>query len=203
MADDESFSPDRRAAYAPRRKWALTQQAFDKLLASLGEDRARAGERYLEVRSNLIRFFQWRGCPFPDDHADETINRVAKRIEEGEDIRNAPGYFLGVARMLVLEINRERAREHQALGEMASARVETSEPEEPQASIECLRACLESLSPENAELIVQYYQGEKSAKIENRKRLTERFKIPVNTLRMRALRLRDKLQVCVEDCLKR
>jgi DNA-directed RNA polymerase specialized sigma24 family protein len=86
---------------------------------------------------------------------------------------------------------------------MASAPVETSEPEEPQASIECLRACLESLSPENAELIVQYYQGEKSAKIENRKRLTERFKIPVNTLRMRALRLRDKLQVCVEDCLKR
>jgi DNA-directed RNA polymerase specialized sigma24 family protein len=203
MADDESITSEINTAYAPRRKWALTQEAFDKLLASLGEDRAGAGNRYLEVRSNLIRFFQWRGCPFPEDHADETINRVAKRIDEGEDIRNAPGYFLGVARMLLLEINRERAREHQALGEIASLQVASSDSEEPEARIECLRACLQSLSPENSELILQYYQGEKSAKIENRKRLTERFKVPVNTLRMRALRLREKLQICVEDCLNR
>jgi len=51
-------------------------------------------------------------------------------------------------------------------------------------------------------LIIEYYQGEKGAKIQNRKRLTERFGVPVNTLRMRALRLREKLQGCVEDCLR-
>jgi DNA-directed RNA polymerase specialized sigma24 family protein len=77
-----------------------------------------------------------------------------------------------------------------------------ADSEESEARIDCLRDCLKNLSDDNRELIIQYYQGEKGAKIENRKRLTERFRIPVNTLRMRALRLRDKLQVCMEDCLK-
>jgi RNA polymerase sigma factor (sigma-70 family) len=199
----ESNSSDTTAASAPRRKWALTQEALDKLLASFGGDRESAAERYLEVRSNLTWFFQWRGCPFPEDHADETINRVAKRMAEGEEIRNPSSYLLGVARLLLLEINKERARERQALGEMVSSQIAPSDSEESQARIECLRECLQSLSADNRELIVQYYQGEKGAKIKNRKRLTERFKIPVNTLRMRALRLREKLQVCVEDCLKK
>jgi DNA-directed RNA polymerase specialized sigma24 family protein len=201
--DGKENSPDIPAAAAPRRKWALTQEAFDKLLASLGEDGEAAGRRYLEIRGNLIRFFEWRGCPFPEDHADEAINRVAKRMAGGEEIQNPMGYFLGVARMLLLEINKERAREHQALGEMAGSQGASYEPEEPEARIECLRECLRNLSPDNRELIIEYYQGEKGAKIENRRRLTERFKVPVNTLRMRAQRLREKLHACVEDCLKK
>src|SRR5436305_1633088 len=101
--DTESNSPDMPAAPAPRHKWALTQEAFDRLLAALGEDRQSAGEKYLEIRSNLLRFFEWRGCPFPEDHADETMNRVAKRLAEGEEIRNPSGYCTGVARLLLLE----------------------------------------------------------------------------------------------------
>ena len=69
--------------------------------------------------------------------------------------------------------------------------------------VESLEECLKALSTENRELILQYYQGEKSAKIENRKRLTDRFKVPLNVLRMRALRLREKLMGCVEDRLKK
>ncbi len=65
----------------------------------------------------------------------------------------------------------------------------------------CLRDCLQTLSTDNRELILQYYQGEKSEKINNRKRLMERLGVPVNTLRMRALRLRERLQGCVEECL--
>jgi DNA-directed RNA polymerase specialized sigma24 family protein len=192
-----------RGGAAPRRKWTLTQEAFDELLAALAPDRESAGEKYLEVRGNLIRFFEWRSCPFPEDHADETINRVAKRVSEGEQIRNPAGYFLGAARMLLLEIHKERAKERQALGELAFAESDSYEFEELEPRVECLERCLGSLSAENRELIIQYYQGEKGAKIENRKRLTDRFKVPLNTLRMRALRLREKLQVCVENCLEK
>jgi DNA-directed RNA polymerase specialized sigma24 family protein len=199
--DIESDSTDTPEGPAPRRKWALTQEAFDKLLASFGEDRQSAGEKYLEIRGNLVRFFEWRGCPFPEDHADETINRVAKKLVEGEEIRNPSGYCMGVARMLLLEINKERAKQQQAFGEMASSPVATSDASESEGHIECLQACLQNLSADNRELIIQYYQGEKGAKIENRKRLVERLGIPVNTLRMRALRLRDTLQACVLDCL--
>lgn len=199
----ESDSSDLPAAAAPRRKWALTREAFEKLLAAFGEDPESAAEQYLETRSNLTRFFEWRGCPYPEDHADETMNRVAKRLDAGEEIRNPSSYCIGVARMLLLEINKERAREQQALGELASSPVAATGASESEAPIECLRACLQNLSAENRELIIEYYQGEKGTKIENRKRLTERFGVPVNTLRMRALRLREKLQACVEECVQR
>src|SRR5262252_671858 len=107
MTIQNSISSEMHSAPAPRRRWVLTQDAFDKLLTSLDEDRDAAGEKYLEIRNNLIRFFQWRGTPFPEDHADETMNRIAKRVSEKEEIRNPASYYLGVARMLLLEINRE------------------------------------------------------------------------------------------------
>ena len=194
------ISSDMSAASVPRRKWVLTQESFDKLLTALGDDRESAGERYLEIRSNLIRFFEWRGSPFPEDHADETINRIAKRISEREEIRNPASYFLGVARMLLLEINRERIRQEQALNELTSLSNTSNQPDESEAALDCLQECLQNLSTENRELILEYYHGEKTAKIDSRKKLAERFGIPVNTLRMRALRIREDLQRCVEKC---
>jgi DNA-directed RNA polymerase specialized sigma24 family protein len=190
-----------------RQKWILNQEAFDKLLIALGDDRESGGKKYLEIRDNLIRFFEWRGCPFPEDHADETINRMAKRVAEGEEILNPSGYAVGVARLLVLEILKGRQREQAALNEI-STNTEAyapvgAEETDGEGRIECLRQCLGGLSSDNRQLILEYYQGEKGDKIRNRKKLIERLGIPVNTLRMRALRLRERLQVCVEDCVSR
>jgi DNA-directed RNA polymerase specialized sigma24 family protein len=187
-----------------RQKWTLTQEAFDKLLLSFGDDRDSGGKKYLEIRTHLTRFFEWRGCPFPEDHADETINRIAKRVVEGEQIQNPSGYAMGVARLLILEIMKGRQREQVALTEMTNTTSEVVvEPDDGEQRIGCLRRCLGGLSTENRVLITEYYEGEKGDKIQNRKKLVERLGIPVNTLRMRALRLRDRLQVCVEDCLSR
>src|SRR5262249_13351711 len=155
----ESSSVGASGAAAPRRKWALTQEAFDKLLAILGPDRESAGETYLEIRDNLIRFFEWRGCSFPEDHADETINRVAKRVYEGGEIRNPSGYFLGAARMLLLEIHKEQAKVRLAFSEMANEEAVSYEFEELDPRVGCLEGCLKGLSTENSELILQYYQG--------------------------------------------
>ncbi len=187
-------------APSPRRKWSLTQEAFDKLLATFADDTESAARIYLEIRSNLTRFFEWRGCPFPDEHADETMNRVAKRLLEGEEIRNPSSYCIGVARLLLLEINKERLREQQALSEFPSAMITAYQPDESEVLLDCLRDCLQQLSADNRELILQYYFHEKGAKIESRKRLAERLNIPVNTLRMRALRIRENLQRGVETC---
>ena len=59
------------------------------------------------------------------------------------------------------------------------------------------------LSPETRNLILHYYQGDKGDKIKNRKSLTELFGIPASTLRMRALRVRERLQLCAENCVAR
>lgn len=185
-----------------RQKWTLTQEAFDKLLVALGGDRDSAGQKYLEIRTNLTRFFEWRGCSFPEDHADETINRIAKRVAEGEEILNHSGYAMGVARLLLLEINKGRQREQLALAEIGTASEVYDDTNTDESRLTCLRSCLQALSTDNRELILQYYQGEKGEKIQNRKKLMDRLGIPVNTLRMRALRLRERLQSCVEECFR-
>lgn len=184
-----------------RQKWTLTQDAFDRLLIALGGDRDSGGEKYLEIRTNLTRFFEWRGCSFPEDHADETFNRIAKKIDEGEQILNPAGYAMGVARLLLLEIMKHRQREQSALNEIGTASEVAVAADDGDDRLECLQNCLQTLSPDNRELILQYYQGAKSEKIRNRKKLLDRLGIPVNTLRMRALRLRERLQGCVEQCL--
>ena len=186
-----------------RQKWTLTQDAFDKLLIAFGGDRESGSEKYLEIRGNLTRFFEWRGCPFPEDHADETMNRVAKKVDQGEEILNPAGYAMGVARMLLLEIVKGRQREQSALTEIGRESEAYEAEDDGEGRLVCLRNCLQTLSPDNRDLILQYYQGEKSEKIQNRKKLMERLGVPVNTLRMRALRVRERLQGCVEECMSR
>ena len=187
-----------------RRKWALSQQAFDKLLTSFDADREIAGSKYVELRSNLTRFFEWRGCLYPEDHADETINRVAKRIVEGEEVREPSKYSFGVARLLLLEIQKEAAKERTALREIPlSQHAQDVYSDDLKLRVESLEECLKELPADNRDLILEYYQGEKSAKIKNRQKLTDRFKVPLSALRMRALRLREKLMACVENHLKK
>jgi len=182
-------------------KWTLTKEAFDKLLESLAPDRDSAANKYLEIRANLLKFFEWRGCPFPEDHADETFNRVARKIVDGEEIRNHAAYIIGVARLLVLEIIKANTKQREALNELQA--VDTTYDELAEIRIECLQNCLQQLPADSRELIMEYYQGDKSAKIENRKRLGTRLGLTINTLRMRAQRLRDRLQVCVESCVSK
>jgi DNA-directed RNA polymerase specialized sigma24 family protein len=189
---------------AAREKWTLTREAFDGFLAALGPDRDKAADRYLEIRRNLVRLFEWRGCRTPDDYADETINRCAKKIGEGEEIRDVATYCIGVARMLLREMSRDRALGERSLDEGPEPQSPPQEPaDDSEDRIECLRRCLGQLSTENRDLILAYYQGDKGDKIKNRKGLTQLFGLRSSTLRMRALRLRETLQQCSENCLQR
>lgn len=205
--DHAQIASDSSGQMAPataRQKWTLTQEAFDKLLIALGGGNRDSGsEKYLEIRNNLTRFFEWRGCSFPEDHADETINRMTKRVAGGEEILNPSSYAMGVARLLLLEILKGRQREQSALTEISNSSEVYVDSDDGESRLICLRNCLQTLSSDNRELILQYYQGEKSEKIRNRKKLIERLGVPVNTLRMRALRLRERLQGCVEECIGR
>lgn len=186
----------------PDEKYPLTQAAFDELLAALDEDRERAGAKYTELREQLFRLFTWRGCPSPEDHADETLNRTARRLAGGEHIIDVRHYAFGVARLLALEVYREEERRRLALAELPTAGEAVEDTNEEETRLRCLQNCLMKLSQENRELIVQYYQGERGAKIANRKQLAGRFKLTLNTLRMRALRLREGLENCVVECVR-
>jgi DNA-directed RNA polymerase specialized sigma24 family protein len=189
---------------AARQNWSLTQEAFDALLTALGPDRDDAAERYLEIRRNLVRLFEWRACPAPDEYADEALNRCARKIGEGEEIRDIATYAIGVARMLVREMSRNRTKDTRPLEDAPEPRTMPNEiDDEFERRLDCVRKCLGKLTPENRNLILHYYHGEKGDKIQNRKGLTQLFGIGASGLRMRALRLRQSLQLCSENCLQR
>jgi hypothetical protein len=114
----------------PRERWALTKEAFDKMLACLDSDAELAAEKYLLIRRNLVRFFEGRGCRFGEDHADESINRLAKRLDAGEEIRDPNSYCYGVARLMLLEILKEREREERALKELPALHIVQSDSDE-------------------------------------------------------------------------
>lgn len=187
-------------------KWQLTQEAFDKLLSALdAENRDTAGEKYLRIRRNLVRFFEGRGFFDAETHADEVFNRTAKKLTESE-ILDVSQYVYGVARMLVLEIHKQREKENRvakSLPESEFPQLLADEQAETERQLGCLDKCLQSLPAENSKIIVQYYQGEKRVKIENRQRLAEDLGIPQNALRNRAVRLREKLEECILNCLKK
>ena len=68
-------------------------------------------------------------------------------------------------------------------------------------TLDCLEQCVGRLEPPNSDMIIQYYAGKERAKIENRRALAESLGITINALSIRACRLRDKLEVCVRECL--
>ena len=93
-----------RARNHPVKERELTPEAFTKLLAKLAADPETAGGEYEELRRRLIKFFEWRGAFFSEDLADETLNRLARKIDEGEEIeKNVFALSLGVARFVFLE----------------------------------------------------------------------------------------------------
>jgi DNA-directed RNA polymerase specialized sigma24 family protein len=184
--------------------WNLSQSAWDHLLAFLDSDRERAGRAYERARVRLIKLFEWRGSTRPDELADETLNRVARKLEEGERIDAADPYtyFTGVARLVFLEHLRHRRRERLALAKPQPLPLPAAERAERDRRLDCLERAVASLHERSRRIIVGYYQGEKREKIENRKRLAEELAIPLNALRIRAHRIRARLEARVAECLE-
>jgi DNA-directed RNA polymerase specialized sigma24 family protein len=183
--------------------WILTEEAFAKFLAYLDPDKERAGERYEALRLTLVKFFDWRGAYFPEECADETFNRVVRKIDSGEEIRDISTYCNGVARMIFLESTRSPEHKRVSLDALGSFGTATSETEEPNSQRDCFEDCLKGLPEESRQLILRYYESEKRGKIDNRLLLAERLGIPLNALRSRAQRVRAKLEQCVNGCTQR
>jgi DNA-directed RNA polymerase specialized sigma24 family protein len=182
----------------------LGGSGFERLLALLDADRERAGERYEVIRRKLTKFFEWRGCLRPDELADETIDRVARRLADGELILadDPAGYFHGVAQNVLRETWARARREPEPLADAP----EVPEDRAPGAGealaerrLACLDRCLQRLAPESRRLVLAYY-GEGHA-IRNRRALAAELGIAPNALRIRMHRLRARLEACVQACL--
>jgi RNA polymerase sigma factor (sigma-70 family) len=178
-----------------KKDWILTQESFDALLAWLDPAREEAGRKYEDIRRRLITIFTCRGCCEAEDLADETINRVSKKLKEiqsnysGDPAR----YFYGVANKVHMEYVRRKPPQPPP--------PPRDDADEIEKEYGCLEQCIQKLTPNNRVLVLQYYQEEKRVKIDHRKQLAEQFGIALNALRIRAFRIRASLQECVQGCV--
>jgi hypothetical protein len=69
--------------------------------------------------------------------------------------------------------------------------------------MDCLRQCAAKLDRNSRDLIFRYYIGEEKVKIDNRRALARALAITTNALTIRACRIREKLELCVRECVGR
>ncbi len=189
-----------------KKNWEVDAENFQFLLEWLDQGIDSEGANYLEMRRRLVSFFDRKNCLTPETLADETLNRVARRLEEtGEIESDAPAKFCYItARFVFLEHLRDAEKNttsfEQAAFEPRAANIDFEARELKEKMLDCLERCTAQLETVSREIITNYYYGEERVKIENRCALAEKFGISANALTIRACRIRDKLEICVKDC---
>jgi RNA polymerase sigma factor (sigma-70 family) len=183
----------------------LPPESFDEILAWLNPDREIAATIYVQLRHDLEKVFLWNRCSDPEGMTDEVMDRVAKKVHQlRESFEGDPKlFFYGVARNLIKE-NPRRIKTEVSLPDTELPSQATTEMEETiDLREECLNTCLQKLSKEKRDLILAYYADEKRAKIDHRTELARQFGTSIETLRVRAYRIRNALEECIERCLSR
>ena len=167
------------------------------MLTWLDSDREQAALTYERIRGALIKIFTGRSCVEPEDLADETINRVARKLKEIEKdfSGDRARYFFGVANKVHLEHLRRKIP--QAMPQSPS------EPNRIELEYNCLERCIERLSKEDRNLLLRYHGADGRAETELRRALAAELGIAPNALRIRVHRIRVGLKECVEKCIER
>jgi RNA polymerase sigma factor (sigma-70 family) len=185
-------------------KDSITQENFDRLLNWLDPERSRAGEKYEAIRLRLIKIFVVRGCIDADALADETINRVTRKVEEvsNQYVGDPSNYFYAVARKVYLEYLRVTSRSATiSLPDQDVERIPIPAPalngvQETEVLLRATEECLKALSKENRDLLFAYYM-----ETDNRKTLAHQVGVTQMALRQRMHRLRIALRRCIESKL--
>ena len=186
----------------------LTRSAFHQLLnwfAGDSDGNGSGGQKYEEMRQKLIGYFDRRNCRFPEDLADETLNRVAQKLAEQQSIDNlTPAQFCFIkAKQVLHEYWRRPAQKEVTLTTDPSDQhlFEADSIDAHEHRMDCLDRCLQTLARPDYDLILRYYLGEERVKIDNRQQLAKTLGISSKTLVVRAVRIRKKLEECVERCI--
>jgi DNA-directed RNA polymerase specialized sigma24 family protein len=177
-------------------KQEITQERFSSFLEWLSPDSERAGEEYERLRFRLCRFFSLRHSNFADELADETINRVILKIS-AEKIENKIAYCYGVAK----NVYRESLRKERTHLDIDEVQIAVNAPEQQSFSSECLDKCLEKLSSDSRNLLLDYFSEAKHKKIELHQRIADSLTMTQTALRMRIMRGKKKLKTCVQECM--
>lgn len=200
-----------RTATAKKSNWVATEGSFAALLEWLDQGLDSKGAAYLDVRRRLVTYFDRKNCLNADELADETLNRVQRRLEEegGIEVESPAKFCYTIARYVFLEHLRSgRAKEvSDEMVDLAASKssadlfAREEETRERERALACLEKCIAELDSERREMVIGYYHGEQRAKIENRRRIAAKFGLTMNALSIRTFRIRERLETCVRRCM--
>lgn len=179
-----------------------------RLFSALDPDSERAAAAFEDIRGRLVSFFARNGVNDPDELADLAIDRVIKRFDsfESNGDQSLLRFFRGFARNILLEHFRKSKRVVFVGDEgfFESLRPNGFGPEPAEApAIACLEKCLQTLVPEDRELLLAYYGHDGAGKAQIRKSLADSAAMSVTALHTKIYRLREKIGKCLTDCLKK
>ena len=191
-----------------RGDWTLSTAALQRLLNWLDGGAGSDGQAYVAMRRRLRDYFSRKNCLPAEDLADETLTRVARRLEEEGITRDeTPArYCYIVARFVFLEHLRETKARPMVAGIPGNAAPQPSAADVAEAAdaakareklLASLRKCLQELDPLNRRIITRYYIGTARVKIDNRRELADSLGLTMNALTVRACRIRTRLEACV------
>jgi DNA-directed RNA polymerase specialized sigma24 family protein len=182
---------------------AATPAEFSAFIEWLDAGVPSGGRSYIEMHARLVSYFARKGCTVPNELADDTLTRVARRLrEEGAIAAAAPAqYCYIVARFVLLEHLRGAERKHLELMSNAGDRMPPVDADQERL-LACLDDCLGRLAQNDRALILSYYAGEGPERIAGRRALAVRFGLSPNALMIRASRVRERLRACVAGCRK-
>jgi len=184
-------------------KTPLTPENFERLLLYLNSNREKAGEEYLLLWQKMREYFAARGCAHPEELADETVSRLARKIAEGEEVRNIFKYSYGLARLIWMESLRKPENSQVSLEDAPVLPFVLQDFLMMKEENACYLHCLGQLTKEEKELIVEYWELEKDDKHHDaRKNQAEKIGISPTALRIRVLRIKKKLKECLVNCWK-
>jgi len=187
----------------------LNQDGLRRLLERLGAGFDGSGDEYVKLQSKLIIFFESHGASLAEDLADQTLDRVMRILDEGErEIENIRRYTLGVARNILRETWKNPSQEPlpESLSDQPAPITPNDNPDDSSRDLaelryECCQKCLaEHFSDKDRNLLIGYYLHEGRARIEHHRTLAEELGVSDNALRIRACRLRAKLEERITEC---
>ena len=166
----------------------------------------RSGDAYVVMHRRLVAYFSRKGCRVAEELADETLTRVARRLqEEGAITGVAPAqYCYIVARYVFLEWLRDPWGDAVRLvGELSQPDAFATGDGSGEQLLAALDECLSVLADDDRKLLLEYYSGPAERRIATRKTLAARLGVSANALTIRACRLRERLRQALANRLSR
>lgn len=182
------------------------KNCFHLLLKLLDSDDEKAAEKYLLLQRKIIKIVIWKKYTQTEaeEIADIVIDRIAQKIEKGEEIEDVNKFANVVLNYVLLEHNRKRKED--AVGDDLPESPVLPDFKEKSLREHCLEKCLEDIITDEKDryLIVRYYDvDDNESNKDNRKILAEELELTGNNLKVKASRIRSRLEKCINECVEK